>query len=596
MCDRREEAFNIRLGAATVARDRDHPPHVANGDENRFTDPEGNFTYIGSYTKGLPHDRQTGIITDPTHFQLFVNGINTGNPADIRKIPLGPQDLPKNLRFQSGISSKNDAFDTVADVRAWESMSAGLVFDLEGPDAQAVTMPPAPRLDSDELVTEVTELYWMSLLRDINFSEFDSSNLLHEAIKSINKTPFVQAAKKQSSVTEEEQKRLRGPFTPQTIFRGNTRGDNVGPYISQFLLVGNSGLGNISNVQDGFIEYGAMRIDQRVRVAEPGRDYMTTWESFLDVQNGADNRGRDTFLSGEDAYRFITTPRDLTTFVHFDALYQAYLNACIIMLSMGVPFDEGIPFQKDDDIDKQQGFAHWGGPHILSLVTEVATRALKAVRFQKFNTHRRLRPEAVGGLIERFHNEPENPLFAGVEPLYKALDPDLLKCVEAYNASQNKLSDFGNPRSKDFSPTGSLQTLLMPMAFPEGSPVHPAYGAGHASVAGACVTILKAFFDHKSTLPFIFEANESGRKLRNVRSEFKGLKLTVEGELNKLCSNVSVGRNWGGVHYFTDYRESIVLGEQIAWGILEEQKNTYPEKFSMTVPLFNGCEAVIANY
>ena len=37
---------------------------------------------------------------------------------------------------------------------------------------------------------------------------------------------------------------------------------------------------------------------------------------------------------------------------------------------------------------------------------------------------------------------------------------------------------------------------LLPMAFPEGSPMHPSYGAGHATVAGACTTILKAWFDH----------------------------------------------------------------------------------------------------
>jgi hypothetical protein len=29
---------------------------------------------------------------------------------------------------------------------------------------------------------------------------------------------------------------------------------------------------------------------------------------------------------------------------------------------------------------------------------------------------------------------------------------------------------------------------LLPLAFPEGSPVHTAYGSGHASVAGACVS------------------------------------------------------------------------------------------------------------
>ena len=32
------------------------------------------------------------------------------------------------------------------------------------------------------------------------------------------------------------------------------------------------------------------------------------------------------------------------------------------------------------------------------------------------------------------------------------------------------------------------------MAFTAGSPAHPAYGAGHASVAGICTTVLKAFF------------------------------------------------------------------------------------------------------
>ena len=72
-----------------------------------------------------------------------------------------------------------------------------------------------------------------------------------------------------------------------------------------------------------------------------------------------------------------------------------------------------------------------------------------------------------------------------------------------------------------------------------------------------------------------------------------GEDLTVEGELNKLASNISIGRDWAGVHYFTDYIESIKMGEAIALGILEEQKLTYNEDFTMTVPLFGGGEAVI---
>jgi hypothetical protein len=43
------------------------------------------------------------------------------------------------------------------------------------------------------------------------------------------------------------------------------------------------------------------------------------------------------------------------------------------------------------------GFGTFGGPHILALLTEVSTRALKAVWYQKWLVHRRLRPEEFGG-------------------------------------------------------------------------------------------------------------------------------------------------------------------------------------------------------
>ncbi len=60
-------------------------------------------------------------------------------------------------------------------------------------------------------------------------------------------------------------------------------------------------------------------------------------------------------------------------------------------------------------------------------------------------------------------------------------------------------------------------TYLLPMAFSEGSPTHPSYGAGHATVAGACVTILKAFFDESFVLPNPVEASADGLTLVPVR-------------------------------------------------------------------------------
>ena len=577
---RRLQAFKVRFNAAKIAFLRKHPQHINNGEESRYKDSDGKLTHIANFTKGLPHDTKTGIIVDPADYQQLVAGINSGDVADFVATPLGPPGMD-GIEFPEWESQI--AQDEKVTVRAWESQGAGLTFDLEGPDAQAVTMPPAPTLDSQELVTEMLEVYQMALLRDVPFAKFNETPAVSQAIAQLNETPWIKNPES-LNLSNAEKARLRQPFDLQTVYRGRTPGDKVGPYLSQFLLIGNQGLGNIHDFADGLIMYGSIRIDQRVRVAEAQKDYMTTWEAWIDAQNGADLRGLETY-SDSPAYRFMATPRDLATYVHYDALYEAYLNACLIMLGLGIPFDPNIPFQDKDFQDKQQGFAQFGGPHILSLVTEVATRALKAVRFQKFNVHRRLRPEGVGGWINRFQNgDTEN--IEIMQTLVDGLGSDFLNEIAEHNQQQNQ--QFGD-RQRDAN-NNYANSYLLPMAFPEGSPMHPAYGAGHATVAGACVTILKAFFDANAVLPFCYQPSADGSHLEKIDLSEP---LTVGGELDKLAANISIGRNWAGVHYYTDYIESLRLGEQVAIGILEEQKLTYRENFSMTIPLFDGGSVTI---
>lgn len=600
MSERRLRAREIRRQAAEIAFEREHAAQVSNGEEFEYrianikTNSEGEKeitnkpSHIANFTKGLPHDVKTGLLKNPDDYQQFVRGIDSGDVRDFRDTPLGPpqQDGEEFPTWQSQIAQENQV-----SARAWESQGAGLTFDLQGPDAQSVTMPPAPKLDSAELIAEMIEVYLMALLRDLPFSKLGESEEVQRAIRLLNNSQWIGSADN-SSLSPAEQQRRRGPFNVQNVFRGITPGDDIGPYISQFLLIGNQSLGAPNGADpspDGFIRYGSIRIDQRVRTAQLCKDYMTTWEAWVDVQNGADVRGLETYEENPQ-YRFIATPRDLATYVHYDALYEAYLNACLLMLEMKVPFDRGIPFQLPDFVDKQQGFAQFGGPHILSLVTEVATRALKAVRFQKFNVHRRLRPEAIGGLVHRCKSGDKTGIEV-IETLVNGLGEELLDSIAQHNKIQNQDPNLNIDRSQD--PSGQLPSYLLPMAFPEGSPMHPSYGAGHATVAGACVTILKAFFDHGAELKlpnedgkyFAYQAAADGSSLEQVSIDRP---LTVEGELNKLASNISVGRNWAGVHYFTDYIESVRLGEEIALGILEEQKLTYGENFSMTVPLFDG--------
>lgn len=597
MSARQIEARERRETAAEVSASRPPVTHRSNGDEQRLRDADGSPTYAANFTKSLPHDHQ-GFLLDPHDYTEWVRAIGSGDPRDFRRLRLGPGPFQPNGDFvyagggpQLGWAASYPP-DEEPDVRAWESQGAGLTFDLEGPDAQSVTMPPCPSIDSQELIAEMAEVYWMALCRDRPFADWDSDPAIADARASLARLWWFRRDRTDrltgstdrlpSSLARRRILSADGSHAVpiDRVFRGVTPGEQVGPYLSQFLLVGNAGIhaGDSAHaLEDGMIADGALRIDQRVRVATPGANYLTDWSEFLDVQNGADTRGRESYDAG---YRFITTPRDLATYVHYDALYEAYLNACLILLGLRAPFDPGLPFEFPDWVDKQQGFAQFGGPHILSLVTEVATRALKAVRYQKFNVHRRLRPEALAGWM--YQRRTGDPTVC-----------DRLQALENMEAAFAGSTGIGDA----LDAANGADNWLLPMAFPEGSPTHPSYGAGHATVAGACVTILKGWFDHGWPLthagsPIAFGPKADGTGLVDLSGSL-ARPLTVEGELNKVAANIAIGRNWGGVHYYTDYLESFRLGEQVALGLLEEQKLTYGETFTLTIPLHDGTSVQI---
>ncbi|MDJ0576457.1 MAG: vanadium-dependent haloperoxidase [Xenococcaceae cyanobacterium MO_234.B1] len=616
MNERRQESYAVRLEAAELARSREYPDHKANGDEQKYAGDK----YFMSFTKGLPHDSETGLLHDPLDFVEFRRAIDDGfiDPFSDRVRHGAKYEVDKTTNQIQKVSNPPNDF------RQWEAPTAGVVFELQGPDAQAVTMPSAPPLigvdgeANPELVLEMAEIYELAILRDKPFNAFEcggGDNDINNSIKRLNALPYI------SNQTGRPRKVDSGSkLNLQTVFRGSSPGVEIGPYLSQFLLIGNTDLNGGGRVGEGKITYGVLQIEQKVPVAKPGTDYMTDIDEYVCVQRGL-KRDLEAYepdpnsKSGRPARRFISTPRDLATYVHYDALYEAYLNACIILLGMKTPFDPGFDHLSGVGVAAASpatrrnagGFALYGGPHILNLVTEVATRALKAVRFQKFNNHIRLRPEALAARIELLR-EPSGKdippaLSRDIGELKKALESNQVNC------GQSTLDVIKNGVGNG--------THFLPMAFPEGSPMHPAYGAGHATVAGACVTILKAFFDTSAVLgkkddkvafkrfengdtPIAFRApNIPKDKIVPNQWELDDTKLpvpsepkqflTLEGELNKLAANISIGRNMAGVHYFSDYYDSLRMGEEIAIGILEEQALTYStDPFVLSVPTFDG--------
>ncbi|HXU32180.1 MAG TPA: vanadium-dependent haloperoxidase [Thermoanaerobaculia bacterium] len=405
------------------------------------------------------------------------------------------------------------------------SPQSGLAFDLEGLDSHAVTPPPAPALASAEEAGEAVELYWMALLRDVHFDDYGTNDLAIAAAADLTSLGNSFKGAKEGGVV-----------TPQSLFRDPMPGTVNGPYMSQFMLKGTP--------------YGSEFVDRRSRVFAEGSDHMTTFANWLTVQNGGVNES----TSFDPTRRYMRNGRDLSAWVQMDVLFQAYFNALVIMGTPPSSFDQNAdgmgcpPNATNPYINSvnQIGFATFGPPHFAALLCEVATRALKATWFQKWFIQRRLRPEAFGGLV---HLQKTQNRYPGV------LHDDILNSP-VLDATFEK---YG--------------TYLHPMAFPEGSPTHPSYTAGHATVAGACVTILKALFDETFEIPNPVQVSADGLSLE----PYHGPPLTVLGELHKVCSNIGTGRNIAGVHWRSDAIQSFKLGEKIAIAILEDQKASYNE-------------------
>jgi membrane-associated phospholipid phosphatase len=485
-----------------------------------------------------------------SHFPRVSNGDEYLYPNRINSFSKGLPHQPNgevdpaayNVLLDALQTGNSAMFDVVpmAGQRKLTNPQSGFAYDMEGADAFTFVQPPAPTFASKEIGAEIAENYWMAILRDVPYQDYASSPLA--AAASADLTLFGSEFK--------GAKDANGHVTPNLLFRGLTQGDKTGPYVSQFFYQ--------------TCPFGATNIEQKMRtvlgIAANGQNYMTDFDSWLSVQSGVNPGQADLF---DPTLRYLRNGRDLSQWVHMDVLFQAYFQALLVLSSIGAPTDDGNPYKSSPT---QMGFGTFGDPHITALVCEVATRALKAVWNQKWLVHRRARPEVFAERVDRKAYHGAN------YPVHS----EILSSVTT------------GSRLGGYLPAGNA---FLPMAFPEGSPLHPSYGAGHASVAGACVTVLKAWFDESHVLENPVVPDSSGQ----VLVPYSGTEnLTVGGELNKLASNVALGRNTAGVHWRSDATESLLLGEAVAISILKDQKGCYNEQFNgFTVTKFDGTTVIV---
>ena len=268
--------------------------------------------------------------------------------------------------------------------------------------------------------------------------------------------------------------------------------------------------------------------------------------------------------------------------VHNDPLYQFYYNAVLISLGCGVK-PVGLEMLAGETDPKITAWTDGGGPDVLAAVrpgrpaaparrstphaaphaaphptlhlqvAHVARGALQTAWFYKWNVQMRIRPEV---LAQRFVLCSKNATLCadmGLTERFNSIPENIKELISQHNRQLMEENDSD----------GSMENLYLALQYPEGSPTHPSWPAGHAVVAGACVTVIKAMLatvdpdgsrkpwpSGPEECPAMMAKADGSELIPDSSAEDDG--VTIVGELNKLASNVALGRNMAGVHFRTD--------------------------------------------
>jgi len=566
--DKKSRALQVRARAATAQLEEESWPSLAdtnNGDDQLYA------RYEASFTKLLHHDAD-GVLSDAgrAEYERMVGALNRCDADALAEVKLAAA-LPPPGSARRVLVNPQSAFS----------------FESSGADVAQLDMPAPPRMSSRAAAAELLEVYGNLLMRDVHFDDYKSAHGTAAAVA--------------DALTEfggdySGPQTAKGNVTPRLLFRGVTEGDRTGPYLSQYLLMPFFPLfpSGCAPFVGGLIGVGNLNLDDLVKPqtyvspaspADGGQEFLTTGAEFTEAQNGEIPRlymAKDY----ESDPRYIKRGRDLGGLVHVDSPYEAYYNALNILVFRGAAGNPAFPYSRSFSgrwISNQADGHTMGPPDVYTLMARACVAAFKAAWANKWLAHRRLRPEVMAARVHHslksiadltsatdrkawLSDPKKNPY--GLHPDLIEKGWSILDAVRKYNLKNNSKSS----------------TLLLPQMYPEGSPGHPAYPSGHATVAGACTTVLKAFFDGGAEMPALAASSNYTGEKGSVRVNAAGTglnsysgALTVGGELDKLASNIAHGRDFGGVHYRSDGDEGILLGERVALRLLRDHAATYPE-------------------
>jgi membrane-associated phospholipid phosphatase len=516
--------------------------------------------YATTFSKGfVGHTGSGGIIRGPnsTVYSIFIDGIKNNNIDNINLVCDGNRRL----------------------------VDPYCLFDNEiyGPYKSSYDVVPTYSPTSPEAGAELVELYCMSLMRDVALYLLDDK-YPYPNLTAQNYIENIISYMNQPNIKNYLNAPLDGGnITRKVLFRGDTSGDLIGPYMSQFnyyvlgygqLIISQkyqtyniqdlnifdneyfwTGTGGFSPVVPGWNGY-----PNKVYA----NDFIKTVPKFISLWNGGSANEAPFIHSGfvhSNNLRYLTTIRDTAMYIYRDQVWQPFFTAATILLNnpildnSGNIIGYGVPVGFYFQPRTATKFVDLGPVDLFSLLSLSTKLAMNATWLWKWR-QLKLRPEEMAYQVHL-----KKTTGTGID-----FNSNLM--------NSQVLTDVSNNNNGNF---------LLPLVYTVGSPCHPSYPSGHATIAGAMSTILKAWFNCDSSMNAVtintnvFFITDDGLIKYTQDGTFATpqVKLRVDNELDKLASNCSVFRNFAGIHYRSDAYAGLEIGENVAISVLEDWVKRY---------------------
>jgi hypothetical protein len=506
--------------------------------------------FRGVFSKGLTGHTGGGVTgpigPEPVVYQTFVDAIRN---KDLNVLNQFANSLSPTLLYAPKLVDPYSLFDV----------------EYEGLYRASFNLPLAPSPISMQTQAEMLEVYSMAYIRDFNLILLDPSDNRYDSLtgvgtggwttsKSIVAGQILELNRFNTNNFTGTPNYLNAPvnssgnITEGLLYRGKTQGDLQGPYVSQMFFY-SVFPGNL------YLNQNYLVADISFNSIDLSNNFNNSKSTFTNIWNGGNGKSKGTF-----ALRYLSTIRDLAIYINKDEVWQAFFIAATFCLDRGI--NRGF-FTKS----RKPGtcrFINLGAVDLYALMVKAMKQAMNACWVWKWS-QLRLRPEELAYQT----NLALNGLNFGLTGPY--LNNQILKDISDNN--------YGNG-------------VILPGAYSAGCPSHPAYPAGHATIAGSMTAILKAWFNCDSLVEAYVPDVSGG--LYGGYSVFAGTNLKLykqkssdptgatayfrlDNEFDKMASNCSYSRCMAGVHYRTDCDYGLELGENVAIAVLQQEVFKYED-------------------